>query len=145
MSTRIIILNGPNLNMLGTREPEIYGHKTLADIEAECRALASSLDIEIEAKQSNHEGELIDWIQQARDHASGIIINAGALTHTSIGIRDALALCGLPVIEVHISNIHKRESFRQMSLIAGVASGSIVGLGTDGYLRAIESMKSLLS
>jgi 3-dehydroquinate dehydratase II len=140
----ILILNGSNLNMLGVRQPEIYGRTTLADIEAQCRERAATLGMEIEFRQSNHEGELVTWIQQARDTADGIIINAGAYTHTSVAILDALKVAELPVIEVHISNIHARESFRHHSYISPAATGIIVGLGPMGYLLGLEALANLL-
>ena len=140
----ILILNGSNLNMLGVRQPEIYGRTTLADIEASCRERGAKLGLEIEFRQSNHEGELVTWIQQARDNADGIIINAGAYTHTSVAILDALKVAELPVIEVHISNIHAREEFRHHSYISAAATGVIVGLGPQGYLLALEALANLL-
>ena len=140
----ILILNGSNLNMLGVRQPEIYGRTTLSDIEAQCRERAATLGMEIEFRQSNYEGELVTWIQQARDTADGIIINAGAYTHTSVAILDALKVAELPVIEVHISNIHARESFRHHSYISPAATGIIVGLGPMGYLLGLEALANLL-
>jgi 3-dehydroquinate dehydratase II len=140
----ILILNGSNLNMLGVRQPEIYGRTTLADIEAQCRERGAALGMEVEFRQSNHEGELVTWIQQARDTADGIIINAGAYTHTSVAILDALKVAELPVIEVHISNIHARESFRHHSYISPAATGIIVGLGPQGYLLALDALANLL-
>ncbi len=140
----ILVLNGPNLNMLGVRQPEVYGRTTLGDIEASCRERAAGLGLELELRQSNHEGQLVEWIQEARDNADGIVINAGALTHTSVAILDALNLAELPVIEVHISNIHARESFRNHSYISAVAKGVIVGLGPQGYLFALEALATLL-
>ncbi len=140
----ILILNGSNLNMLGVRQPEIYGRTTLADIEALCRERAAALGLELEFRQSNHEGELVTWIQQARDNADGIIINAGAYTHTSVAILDALKVAELPVIEVHISNIHAREEFRHHSYISAAATGVIVGLGPQGYLFALEALATRL-
>ncbi len=145
MTHRILLLNGPNLNLLGTREPEIYGTETLEQINARCTERASALGIALTARQSNHEGELIDWIQQARGEYAGIIINAGGLTHTSISLRDALASVNLPTIEVHLSNLHKREGFRQMSLISGVADGIIIGLGAQGYVLALEALAGRLT
>ena len=145
MTRRVLLLNGPNLNMLGTRQPEIYGTQTLDDIVNTCRERAASLDIELEAKQSNLEGDLVTWIQETPDGYDGIIINAGAYTHTSVAIRDALALTQLPIIELHISNIHQRESFRHVSLISGVATGCIVGLGTQGYVLALEALHHLFT
>ncbi|WP_420405891.1 type II 3-dehydroquinate dehydratase [Nisaea sp.] len=140
----ILILNGPNLNMLGTREPELYGAETLDDVEAMCVEHAAALDLSVDFRQSNFEGEMVTIIQQARDNATGIIINAGAYTHTSVAIHDALRVADLPVIEVHISNIHRREAFRHHSYISTVAEGVIVGLGTQGYLFALDAMARLL-
>jgi len=141
---KILIINGPNLNMLGKRQPEIYGRKTLDDVKHECEQLAKELELTINFRQSNLEGELIYWIQESAKDFSGIIINAAAYTHTSIGIRDALLTANLPVIEVHISNIFKRETFRHHSYISDVAVGMVCGLGTEGYglaLRAIANLK----
>jgi 3-dehydroquinate dehydratase-2 len=140
----ILVLNGPNLNMLGVRQPEVYGRTTLGDIEAACRERAAELGLALEFRQSNHEGELVTWIQEARDNADGIVINAGAYTHTSVAILDALKVAELPVIEVHISNIHAREEFRHHSYISAVATGVIVGLGPQGYLFALEALASRL-
>ncbi len=137
MTTTLLILNGPNLNTLGQREPEVYGYDTLADIEARCHQVASGLGFGIEFKQSNHEGELVTWIQEARGKVQGIVINAAALTHTSVAIRDALKLHDVPIIEVHISNIFARESFRHHSYISDIAKGVICGCGTKGYELAI--------
>ncbi len=139
--TRILILNGPNLNLLGSREPHLYGSQTLADIISECEQLAASLSITLTAKQSNHEGELVTWIQEARTSADGIIINAGAFTHTSIAIRDALSAFAKPIIEVHLSNLYKREEFRHHSFISDIATGCIIGLGAIGYKLALQAMK----
>lgn len=141
----ILVLNGPNLNLLGTREPQIYGHETLGDIESACRRHGRANGLAIEFRQSNHEGELIDWIQGARDHAAGIVINAGGYSHTSVAIGDALAAVGLPVIEVHISNIYRREAFRHHSYVSGVAKGVICGLGGQGYILALDAMRSLVA
>lgn len=140
----IMILNGPNLNMLGVREPEIYGRETLGDIEDACRAKAEALDIGIDFRQSNHEGELVSWIHEARDSADGIVINAGAYTHTSVAILDALTLAELPVIEVHLSNIYKRESFRHHSYISPVAQGVLCGFGGQGYVLALQAMARII-
>ncbi|MBF0193333.1 MAG: type II 3-dehydroquinate dehydratase [Magnetococcales bacterium] len=134
----ILIINGPNLNLLGQRESSVYGTTTLADIEKFCRKRATSLGVELEFFQSNHEGELIDRIQASREISDLIIINPAAYTHTSIAIRDALLAVALPVIEIHISNIHKRESFRKHSTISDIAIGQIVGMGPKGYLLALD-------
>lgn len=140
----IFILNGPNLNLLGVREPSVYGHDTLADIEERCLARASALDLQIDFRQSNHEGQLVDWIQEARESADGIILNAGALTHTSVAVLDALSAAGLPVIEVHLSNIFRRESFRHHSYVSLAADGVICGLGPQGYELALDAVASLI-
>ena len=140
----IMILNGPNLNMLGVREPAIYGRETLGDIEDACRMVAEDLDLGIDFRQSNHEGELVSWIHEARDSADGIIINAGAYTHTSVAILDALTLAELPVIEVHLSNIYKRESFRHHSYISPVAHGVLCGFGGQGYVLAMQAMARII-
>ncbi len=141
---RILLINGPNLNTLGEREPDIYGALTLPDIEARVREEAQSLDVELRAFQSNHEGEIIDFIQAEAPNSAGIIINPGALTHYSLALRDALAACGLPVVEVHISNIYGREPFRHHSVTAGVSRGLIAGLGWRGYLAALRSLVETL-
>ena len=141
---RVLILNGPNLNLLGTREPDIYGRTTLADIDEACLKKAESLGLSATCRQSNHEGELVGWIQQARDEQSAIVINAGAYTHTSVALLDALLACGLPVIEVHLSNIFRRESFRHHSYISQAANGVICGFGKTGYLLALEALSDLL-
>jgi len=141
----IYILNGPNLNLLGKREPEIYGADTLADVEAACSTLATELGLGIQMLQSNHEGVLIDWIHEARDRAAGIIINPAAFSHTSVAVLDALNTYDGPVLEVHISNIHKRESFRHHSYVSGRADGMIAGFGTEGYTLALRRMGSLLA
>jgi 3-dehydroquinate dehydratase-2 len=136
----VLILNGPNLNMLGVREPAIYGAHTLDDLEAACQERAEVLGLSVDFRQSNSEGDLVGWIQQARADHDGIIINAGAYTHTSIAILDALTLAERPVIEVHLSNIYQRESFRHHSYISRVAKGVICGLGIQGYLLALDAM-----
>ena len=141
--TSILILNGPNLNLLGTRQPEGYGSTTLADVEAMCRAHATAFDLSFE--HSNHEGALIDHIHAAKGVHAGIILNAGAYTHTSIALMDAIASVELPVIEVHLSNIHARETFRHKSYIAPVAVGQICGFGAQSYLLAIDALKGHLS
>lgn len=143
--TCLLILNGPNLNLLGTREPGIYGATTLADVEAQCRAAGQRLDLEIDFRQSNHEGVLIDAIHEAgREHqvgrVAGVVFNAGAYTHTSLALHDAVKGADVPVIEVHISNVHARESFRHHSWLSPVAVGIIVGFGVDGYVMAIEAL-----
>ncbi|OPZ86726.1 MAG: 3-dehydroquinate dehydratase [Firmicutes bacterium ADurb.Bin419] len=142
---KILILNGPNLNMLGLREPAHYGCDTLAMIEQKCKDLATSLCIEVDFKQSNHEGELVTLIQQAYNNFDGIIINPAAYTHTSIAIMDALLAVKLPVIEVHLSNIHKREEFRHISYVSKVSDGIICGLGSYGYELAINAMKNIIN
>ena len=143
MSTHITLLNGPNLNLLGQRQPEIYGAETLTDVEKACAGLAKELGFQLDAKQSNHEGQLVDWIQGARGTSGAIVINPGAYSHTSVAILDALnAFDGL-VMEVHISNIHKREAFRHHSYVSGRADAVIAGCGTDGYLFAIRRIAAL--
>ncbi len=144
MDSEILILNGPNLNLLGSREPEIYGRETLADIEATSAKKAESLGLAIDFRQSNNEGEIVGWIQQAPGRAAGLIVNAGALTHTSIAVLDALLACGLPVVEVHLSNIHRREEFRQHSYVSQAAQGMICGFGGQGYELALEAMARIL-
>ncbi len=145
MADPVFVLNGPNLNLLGAREPEIYGAGTLADIEAGCRAAAARLRFELEFRQSNHEGVLVDWIQEAGRSARGIVINPGAFTHTSVAIHDAIRGAGKPTIEVHLSNIFAREQFRRHSYISPVASGVICGLGATGYVLALEALAQLMS
>ncbi len=142
---KIIILNGPNLNMLGSREPEIYGAQTLADINALCEKKAGELGLQITTEQSNHEGELVTVIQEAGKHYSGVIINGGAFTHTSVAIMDALLTLKIPVIEVHLSNPLAREEFRHVSYLGKAAKGSICGFGATSYLLALEAMKGLLA
>jgi 3-dehydroquinate dehydratase II len=140
----VFILNGPNLNLLGVRDPAVYGHDTLADIEARCLARAAALDLLVEFRQTNHEGQLVDWIQEARAAADAIVLNAGALTHTSVAVLDALHAAELPVIEVHLSNIFRRERFRQHSYVSLAARGVICGLGAHGYELAIEAVANLI-
>jgi 3-dehydroquinate dehydratase-2 len=140
----VLILNGPNLNMLGVREPAIYGTETLDDIEALCLERAETLNIAIDFRQSNLEGELVSWIQQARGEHDGIILNAGAYTHTSIAIMDALSVAELPVIEVHLSNVFRREAFRHHSYVSPVAKGVICGFGAHGYLLALDALARLI-
>ena len=144
MSQMIHILNGPNLNLLGQRQPEIYGSATLADVEAQCQAVATELGLACLLRQSNHEGQLIDWIQEARSNAAGIIINPAAYSHTSIALLDALQMFDGPVLEVHVSNIHRRESFRHHSYVSLRADGVIAGFGTDGYVLSMRRMAALL-
>ncbi len=144
MPKLVTLLNGPNLNLLGQRQPEIYGQETLEDVVVKVAALAAELGLGVKALQSNHEGQLVDWIQDARDTSAAIIINAGALTHTSIALLDALNAFEGPVLEVHISNIHRREVFRHHSFVSQRADGVIVGCGTDGYLLALRRVASLL-
>ncbi len=144
MKKPIFILNGPNLNMLGLREPAVYGTDTLEDIRARAQGRAAALGLEIEFRQSNHEGEIIGWIQEARDKAAGIILNAGAFSHTSIAILDALQAAEVPVIEVHLSNIFRRDSYRQHSYVSLAANGVICGLGAKGYELALEAMATIV-
>ena len=144
MTKPIFVLNGPNLNLLGRREPEIYGSTTLAEVESACRASAEKLGREIAFFQSNHEGQIVDWIQEALDTAAGIIINPAAFTHTSIAILDALKNFKGPIIELHISNPHQREKFRHRSFVTQVATSTICGLGPEGYPIAVEAMDVLL-
>jgi 3-dehydroquinate dehydratase-2 len=143
-SRNVLVIHGPNLNMLGTREPDIYGHQTLEEIDAALTTQANRLGLHIETFQSNHEGDMVDKIQQAHDSFHGIIINPAAYTHTSIAIRDALSLLNIPVVEIHLSNIYKRESFRRTSMISAVVTAQISGLGSHGYLLALEGLARLL-
>jgi 3-dehydroquinate dehydratase-2 len=144
MSRLVFVLNGPNLNLLGKRQPQIYGHETLADVEAGCRGLAAELGLAIRFHQSNSEGQIVDWIHEARETAGGIAINPAAYTHTSVAILDALNAFDGPVIEVHISNVHKRESFRHHSYVSLRADGVIAGFGTQGYDLALRRLARLI-
>lgn len=141
----IFILNGPNLNRLGSREPEIYGTVTLDDIAKQCRETAQSLGMAIEFRQSNHEGELVSWVQEAADAARGVIINAGAYTHTSIALLDALKMLNIPIIEVHLSNVFQREDFRAHSYVSLAATGVVCGLGAEGYTLALQAIKNIIN
>ncbi len=143
-SRNVLVIHGPNLNMLGTREPDIYGHQTLEEINAALKGHAERLGLHIETFQSNHEGDIVDKIQQAHDSFHGIIINPAAYTHTSIAIRDAISLLNIPVVEVHLSNIYKRESFRRTSMISAVATAHVSGFGSHGYLMALEGLARAL-
>ena len=142
---RVLVLHGPNLNLLGNREESVYGTTTLAEIDTSLSKLGSELGVELEIRQSNHEGELVTWIQEARGNYHGIIINPAAYTHTSIAVRDALSAVEIPAIEVHLSNIHRREEFRRHSYVSGVALGQISGLGPIGYLLALRGLHGYLS
>jgi 3-dehydroquinate dehydratase-2 len=144
MNRLVFVLNGPNLNLLGKRQPHIYGHETLADVERDCRALVAELGLELRFHQSNREYEIIDWIHEARETACGIVINPAAFTHTSVAILDALNTFDHPVIEVHISNVHKREAFRHHSFISGRAEGVMAGFGTQGYQLALRRIATLV-
>jgi 3-dehydroquinate dehydratase II len=144
MSRLVYVLNGPNLNLLGKRQPDIYGHDTLADVEKDCRAVAQELKLEIKFHQSNREYEIVDWIHEARETAGGIVINPAAFTHTSVAILDALNTFDHPVIEIHISNVHKREAFRHHSYVSGRADGVIAGFGTQGYSLALRRLARLI-
>ena len=142
---KVLVIHGPNLNMLGMREPETYGHQTLEEINTALMAQAERLGLEVQTFQSNHEGEIVDRIQQAHAVFDGIIINPAAYTHTSVAIRDALSLLTIPIVEIHLSNINKRESFRHISLMADVVAARIAGFGPHGYLLALEGLVQLLS
>jgi 3-dehydroquinate dehydratase-2 len=144
MSRLAYVLNGPNLNLLGKRQPEIYGHETLADVEAACRQTGAELGLDIRFHQSNREYELIDWVHEAREDAAGIVINPAAFTHTSVALLDALKTCDFPIFEVHISNVHQRESFRHHSYVSLVATGVIAGMGTQGYTLALQRLARLI-
>jgi len=145
MAKKVYVLNGPNLNLLGTREPETYGHSTLKDVEQLCREAAERHKLGVEFRQSNHEGELVDWIHEAAaNKAAGVVLNAGGYTHSSVAIRDAVAAVDVPVIEVHISNVFAREDFRHFSHIAPVAKGTLCGFGVNGYALAISGLAAML-
>src|ERR1700738_4559910 len=144
MSRLVYVLNGPNLNLLGKRQPHIYGHETLADVEADCRRAATELKLEIEFHQSNREYEIIDWIHAARERAGGLVINPAAFTHTSVAILDALNAFDEPVIEIHISNVHRREASRHHSYVSSRADGVIAGFGTQGYALALQRLARLI-
>ena len=143
MSNTIFVLNGPNLNMLGKREPGIYGGKTLKDIESDCISAGATLDFAVECFQSNHEGALVDLLHEANDRAIGVVINPGAYGHTSIAMHDAIRAISVPVVEVHISNIHAREEFRHKSMIAPAAKGMVCGFGPYGYIMALNALKTI--
>lgn len=145
MPKPVFILNGPNLNLLGKRQPEVYGHETLADVEGLCQAVAAELGLGIDFRQTNAEHQVVDWIQEARETAQGIIINPAAYSHTSVAILDALKACECPILEVHVSNIHRRESFRHHSYVTQAATGVVAGFGTHGYLLALRHMAHLLA
>lgn len=142
--SKILLLNGPNLNMLGRRQPQIYGKTTLGEIEKRVRALALELRVEVDFRQSNSEGELVTWIQQAADRFAALVINPAAYTHTSLALRDAISAVGIPTVEIHISNIHRREPFRHHSFIAEVAAGQIAGFGVDSYLLGLRAAVALI-
>lgn len=144
MAPKILVLNGPNLNILGAREPDVYGHETMAEIEAACAKRASALGLTVEFRQSNSEGELVDWIQGARNGYAGLIVNAGAYTHTSVALLDALLACDVPVIEVHLSNVFQREDFRHHSYVSKAAHGLICGFGGFGYEMALDAAARML-
>jgi len=144
MAEKIMVLNGPNLNMLGTREPEIYGYDTLADIEGRLRERAAAHGLELDFRQTNHEGELVAWVQEARTTCAGVVINPAAYTHTSVAIRDALVACDFPIVELHLSNTHQRETFRHHSYVSAVATGVMSGFGPHGYELAFEAIARMV-
>jgi 3-dehydroquinate dehydratase II len=137
---KILVLHGPNLNLLGLREPEVYGRMALEEIDQRLQVLGGELGVEVECRQSNHEGQLIDWLHEARSRVTGVVFNPGGYTHTSVALRDAVAATGLPVVEVHLSNIHARDEFRQRSLIAPVCAGAIAGFGWRSYALALRAL-----
>jgi 3-dehydroquinate dehydratase-2 len=145
MAKPVYVINGPNLNMLGVREPEIYGRETLADVRQRTERHAAGLGLAVDFRQSNHEGDLVSWIQEAREKASGIVLNAGALTHTSVAILDALTAAELPTVEVHLSNVYRRESFRHRSYVSRAATGVICGFGAKGYVLALDALAELVA
>ncbi len=143
--SRFLVLHGPNLNLLGTREPHLYGHRTLADIDRDLDMLARDLGIEVECRQTNHEGLLVDWVQEApQQGVAGILINPGGYAHTSVALRDAITASGLPVVEVHLSNVHAREEFRRQLMLAPVVSGVLCGLGAHGYQLGLRALAALV-
>jgi len=144
MTRNIVCINGPNLNLLGQREPEIYGRETLADIENRLQATAEALNITLDFRQTNSEGEMVTWIQEAGSASNGIILNAAAYTHTSVAIHDALKAISIPIVEVHLSNPYARETFRHTNFISPVATGSIAGLGSNGYVLALNALSELI-
>ena len=144
LDKKLLVLHGPNLNLLGTREPDIYGRETLADIERACNERAAALGLSVEMKQSNSEGQLVDWIQAAGSACAGIVINPAAYTHTSVAIMDALKTANCPIVEIHLSNIFRREPFRQHSYVSPVANGVICGFGSQGYILALEAIAHLV-
>ncbi len=143
MARKVFVLNGPNLNALGQREPGLYGGKTLSDIESDCRAVGTELDFDIDFQQTNHEGVLVDWLHEADEKAVGVVTNPAAYSHTSIALHDAIRAISVPVIEVHISNIHARENFRHTSMVSPVAAGVICGLGPNGYALALRALADI--
>lgn len=145
MAATVFVLNGPNLNMLGVREPSIYGGKTLEEIGGDCVAAGEAIGLAVDFRQTNHEGELVDWIQEAASRAEGVVLNPGAYTHTSVAIHDAIRAAGRPVIEVHLSNIFAREAFRHHSYVSPVAAGVICGLGPAGYILALDALRHLIA